>query len=159
MPSNIGCSWTLHKILDWSVPEVQERWSSRKVSRCVARIDSYIPKMSKTWVLMSVVPSGVIKRGKLGNPLEMVVLIGKSPINSICFIAMFDSRRVYHGIYPHFFAETLPFCTCSNVCWLRPELVGCNSASAGYGNLSLLQTQGCHTHLGQAPWNPAWIEI
>ena len=40
-------------------------------------------------------PSGVIKHGKLGNPLEMGLSIGKSPIN-----AVFDyQREVLDSLY------------------------------------------------------------
>ena len=36
----------------------------------------------------------VLKRGKLGSPLEMGVSIGKLSINSVSFIGMFDYRMV-----------------------------------------------------------------
>ena len=35
----------------------------------------------------------------IGNPLEMGVSIGKSPINSVFSIAMFDYRRVFAPFY------------------------------------------------------------
>ena len=35
----------------------------------------------------------------IGNPLEMGVSIGKSPINSVFSIAMFDYRRVLAPFY------------------------------------------------------------
>ena len=49
------------------------------------------------WKLFHWLPSGVIKRGQLGNPLELRVSIGKSTINSVCSIAMFDYQRVVHS--------------------------------------------------------------
>ena len=39
----------------------------------------------------------VIKRGKLGNPLEIGFSIGKSPTNGLFSIAMFDCRRGTEG--------------------------------------------------------------
>ena len=42
----------------------------------------------------------VIKRGKLGNPLDIGVSIGKSFVNSVFSIAMFDCRRVVVVLLP-----------------------------------------------------------
>ena len=43
------------------------------------------------------IPSGVIKRGKLGNPLEIGVSIGTSPINSIFSVAMITRGYLHLG--------------------------------------------------------------
>ena len=53
------------------------------------------------YIYICYIPSGFIKCGKLGSPLEIGVSLGQSPVNSVFFIVMFDCRRVIiHGCAP-----------------------------------------------------------
>lgn len=55
---------------------------------------SSYPGEARLVVLKHVAPSG-FKSGKLRNPLEIWVSVGKSAINGVCFIAMFDETGAY----------------------------------------------------------------
>ena len=84
---NSACKYTL---------QIQEPASLK--SNPIQQIQSlklrkYLPR--RTEIYNTPMHPLVIKRGKLGNPLEMQVSMGKSLINGPFSIAMSDSRRVY----------------------------------------------------------------
>ena len=60
----------------------------------ICRFISHLDVLTSACLKVHILPSGVIKRCKLGNPLEMGVSIGKSAMNCVFSIAMFDHRMV-----------------------------------------------------------------